>query len=72
MTPDNSNASYNADIQRVQDIINEIDKGCDIDRMLELVNEAAALIRKCQEKLAKTGVEIEEALRFINPDTPQA
>ena len=57
---------YAQDIQRIQDIVLALSgRDCDIDNMLELVKEATDLIAKCQDKLAKTGIEIDEALKKL-------
>ena len=67
MPDDTIQSSYNQDIQRIQQIVERLSqKDCDIDKMLEYVNEAAVLIERCQQKLTKTGVQIEEALAKLN------
>ncbi|MBR4985659.1 MAG: exodeoxyribonuclease VII small subunit [Proteobacteria bacterium] len=60
-------STYAQDIQRIQQIVELLgQKDCDIDNMLKLVNEATALIAKCQNKLISTGVQINEALAKLN------
>lgn len=59
-------STYKQDIERIQDIVQKLnDKDCDIDQMLIYVNEATELIAKCQEKLARTGVLVEDALNRL-------
>ena len=64
-----SESTYNADVQRIQDIIEELKKNCDVDNMLALVQEASALIKKCQDKLMRTGLEIDDALSKLDNDS---
>ncbi|MBQ8038236.1 MAG: exodeoxyribonuclease VII small subunit, partial [Proteobacteria bacterium] len=60
-------STYAQDIQRIQQIVDLLgQKDCDIDKMLELVNEATALIEKCQNKLVSTGIKINAALDKLN------
>ncbi len=60
-------STYAQDIQRIQDIVEQLKtKDCDIDNMLSLVNEATALIAKCQNKLTETGLKINQALDMLN------
>ena len=67
MPDDNVQSSYNQDIQRIQHIVERLSqKDCDIDKMLEYVNEAVVLIERCQQKLTKTGIQIDEALAKLN------
>ena len=59
--------SYADDIQRINLILEKLSqKDCDIDKMLDYVNEAAALLERCNQKLAKTGIQIDEALNKLN------
>lgn len=65
--PENPSSSYNQDIQRINDIIQKLaSQDCDIDKMLDYVNEASALIQRCNDKLTKTGLEVEEVLKKLN------
>ena len=67
MTKDELQNSYAADMRRIQDIVDMLSRNeCDIDKLLEYVNEATALIEKCQMKLEKTGLQINEALARLN------
>ncbi|MBO5754172.1 MAG: exodeoxyribonuclease VII small subunit [Proteobacteria bacterium] len=62
----NEQIKYKNDIQRIQDIIAVLNgRDCDIDDMLGLVKEATMLIERCQNKLAHTGIEIDEALKRL-------
>ena len=64
---DNPSTSYNKNIQRINDIIQKLSSpDCDIDKMLDYVNEAIALLKQCNAKLSKTGLEVEEALKSLN------
>lgn len=59
-------STYQQDIEHIQDIVQRLsNKDCDIDQMLVYVNEATELIAKCQEKLARTSVQIDEALERL-------
>ena len=40
---ESNESTYAQDIQKVEDIVEKISNGCDIDEMLELVSEAASL-----------------------------
>lgn len=69
MSKDNKQeqTTYAQDVQRIQDIINKLsEKDCDIDKMLDYVNEAAELIEKCNKKLSQTGIQIDSALNKLN------
>lgn len=60
-------STYAQDISRIQEIVELLkSKDCDIDNMLSLVNEATALISKCQNKLTETGLKINQALDMLN------
>ncbi len=67
MNKDELQNSYAADMKRIQDIVDMLGRNeCDIDKLLEYVNEATALIEKCQMKLEKTGLQINDALARLN------
>jgi len=58
--------TYAEDIDRINVIVESLkNKDCDIDDMLKLVEEAAGLIQKCQQKLGKTDLKIRQALERI-------
>ena len=60
-------STYAQDIQRIQTIVDLLgQKDCDIDDMLKYVNEATELIERCQDKLARTGIQINEALERLD------
>lgn len=62
-----SQSSYAEDIQRIEAILEKLNQNdCDIDKMLDYVNEATVLLERCNQKLAKTGVQIDEALKKLN------
>ena len=65
MSEERNHASYSSDVQRIEDIIDMLKKGCDIDEMLSLVKEATDLITRCQAVLARTGIQIDEALQRL-------
>ena len=57
---------YADNVERINQIIELLrNKDCDIDDMLNLVNEAADLIDKCQQKLGQTGIKINQALQRL-------
>lgn len=59
-------SSYAKDIERIQCIIELISqKDCPIDDMLSYVKEATNLIERCQQKLARTDLEINETLKRL-------
>lgn len=62
---ESNESTYAQDIQKVEDIVDKISNGCDIDEMLELVSEAARLLNRCNEKLGKTGLQMEEVLKEL-------
>lgn len=63
--------TYNQDIERIEQIIAILSqKDCDIDSMLDFVNEAAALIKKCRQKLSTTGIKMNEVLNDLNDSSP--
>ena len=64
-------SSYADDVKRIQDIVAELqnDKLCDVDDMLERIKEAAELIKKCQQKLARTSIEIDSVLSDLDKDS---
>lgn len=67
MSQDEVQTSYAEDVERIQAIIAQLSqKDCDIDKMLEYVKEATQLITRCQTKLAKTGLQIEEVLKTLD------
>lgn len=57
--------TYAQDIRRIEDIVGRIQNGCDIDEMLALASEAADLLKRCREKLAKTGIAMESVLKEL-------
>jgi len=58
---------YAQAIERIQEIIALLnDNSCDIDRMLDYVTEASELIKSCREKLARTGLKIQETLADLS------
>ncbi len=57
--------AYAQDIRRIEDIVGRIQNGCDIDEMLALASEAAELLKRCREKLAKTGIAMESVLKEL-------
>jgi exodeoxyribonuclease VII small subunit len=68
MSDENQNTTYADDIARIEEIIDKLRQNdCDIDKMLEYVTEASALLEKCQQKLDTTGAKIQKAL--MNLDT---
>ena len=69
---ENPSTSYNQDIQRINDIIQKLSSpDCDIDKMLDYVKEASVLLQRCNEKLSKTGMEVQEALEALNKTMSQ-
>ena len=61
--------TYAQDIARIEQIIERLrSNDCDIDRMLDYVNEAAALLTKCQNKLEQTGASVNRALLDLAGD----
>ncbi len=62
-----SQSSYAEDIQQIEAILEKLNQNdCDIDKMLEYVNKASVLLERCNQKLAKTGIQIDEALKKLN------
>lgn len=64
-------SSYSDDVKRIQDIVADLqnDKLCDVDEMLERIKVAAELIKKCQQKLARTSIEIDSVLSDLDKDS---
>lgn len=64
-------SSYSDDVKRIQDIVADLqnDKLCDVDEMLEHIKLAAELIKKCQQKLARTSIEIDSVLSDLDKDS---
>ena len=67
MSEEAQNTSYADDIARIEAIIEKLRQNdCDIDKMLEYVTEASALLEKCQRKLDTTGAKIQKALMDLD------
>ena len=58
--------SYKAAMERLQDIVAEIEQGeAGVDELAERVAEASRLIKFCKEKLTKTEQDVEGILKEL-------
>lgn len=61
--------SYNAMIDRIQELTDEInDPNGDVDNMIANVEEAVRLIKECRTRLARTGVKVKTAIDLLNQE----
>lgn len=58
--------SYNEALARIEEILEELGgRDVDIDRMAPLVEEAARLLKGCEQRLSQTEVRVREALAVL-------
>lgn len=63
---------YAGNINRINAIIEQLKgKDCEIDEMIGLVEEAARLIKSCQQILGSTDMKIRDALDDLTPDNAE-
>ena len=63
---------YAGNISRINAIIEQLKgKDCEIDEMIGLVQEAAELIKSCQQILGSTDIKIQEALDVLTPENKE-
>lgn len=59
---ENENLSYDKAMARIEEIVNKLEAGEEgIDRLSEMVNEAAKLVGFCRNKLRLTEADIKKA-----------
>jgi len=59
--------TYNEAVEKLRQIVEEIEKGeLDVDVLSEKAKEAARLIKLCKEKLLKTDEEVKKILEELD------
>ena len=67
MSKKNTNFSYDAAMQEIQNIVAELqNESVGVDALAEKVSRAADLIKQCREKLRQTETDVKDALSDFN------
>lgn len=69
-----SKLSYMQSMDRLRELVEKIEQGrIDVDELAKAVNEAAAIIKSCRQRLRQTEEEVNKALETMESlDAPQA